>query len=123
MMMYIAGIEKIPADYYEASRIEGANVFQQFWKITLPLIKGVFGTSAVLWTTRTMGFFALSQVFKGVSTYTPMLFTYETLFGTDVASEAVNAGVAAASAVLMTVLVVIISGFINRLIKDENYEL
>lgn len=123
MMIYIAGIEKIPSDYYEAARIEGANVFQQFRFITMPLIKGVFGTSAVLWTTRTMGFFALSQVFKGVSTYTPMLFTYETLFGTEVASESVNAGVAAAAAVLMTVIVVIVSSLINRFDKDENYEL
>ena len=70
-----------------------------------------------------MGFFALSQVFKGVSTYTPMLFTYETLFGTEVAPESVNAGVAAAAAVLMTVIVVIVSSLINRFDKDENYEL
>ncbi len=122
MMMYIAGIEKIPVDYYEASRIEGANVFQQFRCITLPLIKGVFATSAVLWTTRTVGFFALSQVFKGVQTYTPMLFTYETLFGTEFTVD-INAGTAAAAAVVMTVTVVIISSLINHCIKDEAYEL
>lgn len=123
MMMYIAGIEKIPEDYYEAATIDGANTFTQFTKITLPLIKGVFGTSAVLWTTRTMGFFALSQVFTGVNTYTPMLFTYQTLFGTEFASESVNAGMAAAAALLMTIIVVIISTVISHTVKDENYEL
>lgn len=123
MMMYIAGIEKIPADYYEAATIEGANVFQQFVNITMPMIKGVFGTSAVLWTTRTMGFFALSQVFTGVNTYTPMLFTYQTLFGTEVASESVNAGMAAAAALIMTTIVVAVSAILNRVFKEENNEI
>lgn len=123
MMMYIAGIEKIPVDYYEAARIEGANVFSQFFRITLPLIKGVFGTSAVLWTARTMGFFALSQVFSSVRTYTPMLFTYETLFGSELSQQGVNAGVAAASALVMSVLVVVVSTVLGKVIKDEGIEM
>ncbi len=123
MMMYIAGIEKIPVDYYECAKIEGASVFTQFFKITLPLIKGVFGTSAVLWTTRTMGFFALSQVFSSVRTYTPMLFTYTTLFGTEVSQQGVNAGLAAASALVMTIIVVVLSSIINRVIKDDDIAL
>lgn len=84
MLMYIAAIEKISPDYYEAATIEGANVFDKFFHITLPLIKGVLGTSLVLWTTKTMGFFALAQVFGGVSTYTPMIYTYQTLFGSEI---------------------------------------
>lgn len=123
MMMYIAGIEKIPIDYFEAASLEGANSFQRFWYITLPLTKGVFRTAIILWTTRTMGFFALSQVFTGISTFTPMLFTYLTLFGTDVASDSVNAGMAAAAALLMTSVVVIVSSIFNCAIKDENYEI
>jgi multiple sugar transport system permease protein len=119
MMIYIAGIEKIPMDFYEAARIEGANVFVQFFKITLPLIKGVFSTSAVLWTTRTMGFFALSQVFSSVRTYTPMLFTYETLFGTELSQQGMNAGIAASSAVFMTVVVVIVSTLMGKLMKED----
>ena len=105
MMMFIAGIEKIPTD------------------IIFPLTKGVLRTAIVLWTTRTMGFFALSQVFAGVNTYTPMLFTYQTLFGTEVASESINAGMAAAAAVLMTVIVVFVSLILNRAIKDESYDM
>ena len=41
MLMYIAAIEKISPDYYEAATIEGANVFDKFFHITLPLIKGM----------------------------------------------------------------------------------
>jgi ABC-type sugar transport system permease subunit len=122
MMMFIAGIEKISSDYYEAARIEGAGVFQCFFKITLPLIKGVFATAAVLWTSRTMGFFALAQVFIGIKTYTPMLYTYIVLFGTEFTSTANNAGLAASSAVTMTIIVIIVSTLIQKLIKDENHE-
>ena len=123
MMMFIAGIEKIPTDYFEAASLEGATGSQRFWHIIFPLTKGVLRTAIVLWTTRTMGFFALSQVFAGVNTYTPMLFTYQTLFGTEVASESINAGMAAAAAVLMTVIVVCVSLILNRAIKDESYDM
>ena len=123
MMMFIAGIEKIPTDYFEAASLEGATGSQRFWHIIFPLTKGVLRTAIVLWTTRTMGFFALSQVFAGVNTYTPMLFTYQTLFGTEVASESINAGMAAAAAVLMTVIVVFVSLILNRAIKDESYDM
>ena len=123
MMTYIAGIEKIPQDYYEAATIDGANVFQKFFSITLPLIKGVLGTSLVLWTSKTMGFFALAQVFGGVSTYTPMMCAYETLFGSEISADSVNTGVAAAAACIMTTVVVIVSTISRNTVKDDGYEL
>ena len=119
MLIFIAGIERIPIDFYEAARIEGANVFSQFAKITLPLIKGVFSTALVLWTTRTMGFFALSQVFQSVRTYTPMLFVYETLFGTEVTQGGIHAGLAASSAVTMTIIVVVVSSLLSKIVREE----
>ena len=38
MIIYIAGLTAIPHDYYEASKIDGASSWKQFWKITLPLL-------------------------------------------------------------------------------------
>lgn len=38
-VIYIAGINAIPIEYYEASDIDGANALQQFWNITLPLAR------------------------------------------------------------------------------------
>ena len=121
--MYIAAIEKISPDYYEAATIEGANVFDKFFHISLPLIKGVLGTSLVLWTTKTMGFFALAQVFGGVSTYTPMIYTYQTLFGSEISADSMNTGVAAAAACIMTIVVVAVSTISRKSIKDDGYEL
>ena len=38
MMFYQAGLQNIPAQYYEASEIDGATSQQQFWRIMLPLL-------------------------------------------------------------------------------------
>lgn len=37
-VIYMAGLVSISQDYYEASRIDGATRWQQFWRITLPLV-------------------------------------------------------------------------------------
>ncbi|WP_409345992.1 carbohydrate ABC transporter permease [Paenibacillus sp. MBLB4367] len=38
MAIYIAGIQNIPADYYEAADIDGASVWSKFMHVTLPLL-------------------------------------------------------------------------------------
>ena len=38
MVLYIAGIVSIPGVYYEAAEVDGANVWQRFWHITLPML-------------------------------------------------------------------------------------
>lgn len=41
IVIFIAGLQSIPTDYYEAARIDGANSLQQFRYITIPLISPV----------------------------------------------------------------------------------
>ena len=38
MIIFLAGLTAIPSEYYEAASIDGANVFQVFFGITLPLV-------------------------------------------------------------------------------------
>ncbi|WP_027495052.1 MULTISPECIES: carbohydrate ABC transporter permease [unclassified Rhodococcus (in: high G+C Gram-positive bacteria)] len=38
-LLILAGLQMIPADVYEAARVDGASVWQRFTKITLPLVK------------------------------------------------------------------------------------
>jgi multiple sugar transport system permease protein len=38
MVIFIAGLESIPNDYYDAAAIDGASRWQQFWHITFPLL-------------------------------------------------------------------------------------
>jgi multiple sugar transport system permease protein len=37
-LLFLAGLQNIPTDYYESSWVDGANWGQQLWKITLPLL-------------------------------------------------------------------------------------
>lgn len=47
-MMFVAGLQGISDDLIEAASIEGANSWQQFWRIKLPLIMPVVGMIAIL---------------------------------------------------------------------------
>jgi trehalose/maltose transport system permease protein len=38
-LLLLAGLQIIPTDIYEAARVDGANGLQQFWSLTLPLLK------------------------------------------------------------------------------------
>lgn len=48
MVFFLSGLQNIDPSVYEAAKIDGANSFQAFWKITLPLLK-----PTVLFTTIT----------------------------------------------------------------------
>ena len=56
MLIYIAALQTISRDYYEAATVEGANSWQQFWRITIPMIVPAFTTNITLilsWGLRT----------------------------------------------------------------------
>ncbi|MBN6055488.1 sugar ABC transporter permease, partial [Nonomuraea sp. RK-328] len=60
MVLYVAGLGSIPEEYYEAARIDGASTWQQFRRITLPLLRPV--TTYVVVT----GLIGAFQVFEAV---------------------------------------------------------
>lgn len=47
-ILYLAGLQTIPTTIYEASNLDGANRWQEFWKITFPLIAPFFTINMVL---------------------------------------------------------------------------
>jgi ABC-type sugar transport system permease subunit len=42
MIIWLAGLQAIPAEVYEAGELDGATPWQRFWRITLPLLKPTF---------------------------------------------------------------------------------
>lgn len=48
IIIYLAGLQTIPADIYEAASIDGATPARQFWSITFPLISAFFTINVVL---------------------------------------------------------------------------
>ncbi len=47
-LIFIAGIVAIPQEYFEAAKIDGATAFQNFWNVTLPLLKPASVTVIIL---------------------------------------------------------------------------
>ncbi len=50
MIIFAAGIKEIPGSYYEAAEIDGANKWQTFYKITLPLLSPIILYNLVMQT-------------------------------------------------------------------------
>jgi ABC-type sugar transport system permease subunit len=61
MVIFLAGLQAIPDQYYEASLIDGANRFQQFRYITLPLLKST--SFFIVITTLASAFRVFTQMF------------------------------------------------------------
>jgi raffinose/stachyose/melibiose transport system permease protein len=48
IILYLSGLQTVPHELYEASSLDGANRWQQFWKITFPVIAPFFTINMVL---------------------------------------------------------------------------
>jgi multiple sugar transport system permease protein len=48
MVIFLAGLRQIPASYYEAASIDGANRWRRFWSVTLPLLTPIVFFNLVL---------------------------------------------------------------------------
>ena len=62
MILIRAGMTSISEDLYEAATIDGASKWQQFWKMTLPLLSRTLKTSAVLSIVGSLRYFDLFWV-------------------------------------------------------------
>ena len=130
MLTFISGIEKINVEYYEAASLEGANIFQKFFGITLPLIKGVVRSNIVIWTVALgTGTFAWSLLFSPNNlTYPsamPSVYMYDITFGGRGQGAGItrDAGAAAAIGILMALLVLIVSLVTTLITRKDDVEI
>jgi multiple sugar transport system permease protein len=77
----LAGLQTISNDLYEASKIDGANAWNQIWHISLPLLRPVLAaiiSLTFMWNFNTFGIvWVLTQGGPGGMTRLPMLAAYE----------------------------------------------
>jgi N-acetylglucosamine transport system permease protein len=65
MVLFIAGMESIPTSFYEAARLDGANRWQLFRQITLPLLWDTIRTALVFLAIMGTNMFAITQTMTG----------------------------------------------------------
>jgi len=127
MLILISAIDGIPIDFYEAAVLEGANIFQKFFHITLPLLHDVFKTCVILWTITAVNFLIWAQVFVNEAPpqiTTPGLYMYLKLFGISKinSAEKLNVGIGAAVGIIITITIIIGTSIVNRLFHRERLE-
>jgi multiple sugar transport system permease protein len=117
MLLFIAGLQNISSDVYEAASIDGANTFQQFIRITCPLIWPV--TSLVLVLQLIAQFKIFDQVYLLTqggpynSTMVVLLYMYREAFQQN------RGGYASAVAIVFVVIMLVISAIQFRLLQGR----
>lgn len=120
MFIFIAGLQAIPQSFYESAAIDGASTWQKFRHITLPLLVPSFTVVITLNITGGMKVFDIVYVLTnggpGFDTQVLNTYTYRA-FGLGLLGEA------AASAVVLAIIVVIIAFIINRKLTNREVEI
>jgi ABC-type sugar transport system permease subunit len=104
-VIILAGLQTIPEQLYEASRIDGANAWHRFTKITIPLLMPVLAMVFILTVLGTMQAFAMILALTrgaGGLTEVPVMRIYNHLRGSQV-------GLACAEGVILGVVLVFVS--------------
>ncbi|MEM8872179.1 MAG: sugar ABC transporter permease [Pseudomonadota bacterium] len=105
MLILLAGLQAIPADLYEAAKMDGTRPVRAFWRITLPLVMPTLTVVLVLCLIRSFQVFdevwLLTGGGPGRETFMVVQNIYETAFATQNPAY----GEAAAGSVLMAVVI------------------
>jgi ABC-type sugar transport system permease subunit len=124
MVVFAAGIEKIPPTYAEAARVEGANEVQIFFGVTIPMIWDVITITVVFWIIGALKMFELIYTLTlggpNWSTSTMSIFTYVMAFGQR--ETIYRMGYGTAGGVVLLFLVIIGSGLTMLLMRREAIE-
>lgn len=118
MVLFIAGVQKISRETYEAARIDGAGPIREFFAVTLPALRGeimfamIFTVTVALrnfdivWNTTSGG--------PGDSTKVPSVFIYQAAFVTR------EIGYSAAIGVLLTLLILGVTGIVVATMRERD---
>ena len=121
MLLYLAGLQDIPEQLYEAARVDGAGRWRTIWSITVPLLRPTTFAVMALGTIGCFQMFDQSYIMEGTngdplkSTLTPVLVIYNTAFGSSLM------GRACAEAVILFVVIFAFT-IIQRRFIDVNIQ-
>ena len=122
----MAAVDQIPEYLYEAAELDGANAFQRFRHVTLPMCWDVISVCAVLWTVSSVKIFELILMYGGSSGSQPpsdswntAMYVYVEAFPT---ASTPQLGLATAAALVSLFLVVLFTVVLRRLLRRDPIE-
>jgi multiple sugar transport system permease protein len=108
IVLFLAGLQTIPHDLYDAANVDGATTFQQFTRITLPMLNPTIVVIVVLSTIGGFSLFIEPYVLTGggptQSTLSGMLYIYNQGFYFSHMGYAATLGIVYAAIILTVVL-------------------
>lgn len=117
-VLFIAALQSIPRILREAARIDGANAFQEFWYIVVPLLQRTILLVSVLTVISTLQqfvlFYLLTRGGPAYQTQTILLSVYQNAF-----VYAENMGTAAAMSMFLFIILFILTVIQFRLLRTE----
>ncbi|MBD0380228.1 carbohydrate ABC transporter permease [Paenibacillus sedimenti] len=120
MIIFLAGLNNISPDLYEAAKVDGASKLQQFFKITLPLLKRTTAFVVIMTTIDAIKLsglvFVLTNGGPNSSTETVVFYIYKLAF------QQMRMGYATAAAFILFAIVLIISLVQMKLFDNEKDE-
>jgi multiple sugar transport system permease protein len=123
MLIFLAGLQEIPREYYDAARIDGAGAWRSFWDITLPLLKPtsffVLLVSLVAAVTGPQGFDLVYVMTSGGPANSTNLTTYYIF---DQAFRYSNFGYAAAMASFLVLVLLVLTGILFALTRGGRFD-
>jgi multiple sugar transport system permease protein len=116
MVIFVAALQSIPADLYEAARLDGASVWQEFGRVTLPMLRPTLLLVSILTVAGYFQLFAepyvMTQGGPLQSTVSVLYFMYEEGF------KWWNLGSASAVAFLLFLTILAFTALQVRLMRD-----
>lgn len=105
MLMMTAGLQQLPKDYYESADLDGANLFQKVFYITIPQLKDIIFICILMLFVWSVNEFSLIWIMTsgGQNTTTLSLLIYNQF-------KVLNLNAASASAVMQLILSMIFAG-------------
>lgn len=120
MFIFISGLQSVPREYYESAQLDGATGRQQFFKITLPLL--VPSLTVVMTMNITGGLKVFDMVYiltnggPGFDTQVLNTYTYR-------AFSMGFLGQSCASALILSLVIVVVTFTVNRFLKKREVEM
>ena len=121
MVIYLAALQDIPQTLYEAAKLDGANAWDQFFSITLPLLKPVTFFVMTMGVIGTFQLFDQSYILSNGSggpnnaTLTVVLLIYQAVF------RDLQLGYAASIAFLLAIAIIIITWLQRKFFGKESF--
>jgi trehalose/maltose transport system permease protein len=114
-LLLLAGLQIIPGDVYEAATVDGASKWQQFWQITLPLLRPALVVALIFRTLDAFRVFDIIYVMKGASleTLTVAIYARQTMID----EQWLGRGAAASVVIFLCIAFLVL--IYTRLVKVE----